>query len=128
MCREGLKHHPNFTTGRIVLAKVHLCRGNFEEAGEELKIALEISPSNEQARQLLNNVENKEHVERVVTDMESAYEEEEPETASEWQTITMAKIYVAQGHKQRAQQIFHSILEREPENEDAKKGLASINS
>lgn len=111
------------------MAKVHLTRGNFEEAKEELEFALKISPINKQAKDLLDKVQSRQQIPSAVSIMENVIkEEEESEILPEWQTVTMAKIYAAQGHTQRAEQIFHSILEREPENEDAHRGLASINS
>ena len=37
VCRMGVKRHPKLVSGRIVMAKIHLRRGNWEEAEEELR-------------------------------------------------------------------------------------------
>ena len=51
-----------------------------------------------------------------------------PPMPAEWQTVTMAKIYAGQGHMEKAREIYQAILEREPNNEDARQGLTSMNS
>ena len=59
---------------------------------------------------------------------EPRIEAHEPAMPSEWQTVTMAQIYAEQGHADRAREIYYSILEKDPQNEDAHRGLAAINS
>lgn len=51
--REGVKHNPNFPSGRVVLAKIMLDRRNLEEAVEQLKTASDLSPENILAHRLL---------------------------------------------------------------------------
>jgi len=43
-----------------------------------------------------------------------------------WQTVTMAKIYSAQGHTDKAREIYRAILSRDPSNEAARSGLNSL--
>jgi hypothetical protein len=40
-----------------------------------------------------------------------------------WDTITMAQVYASQGHIERARAIYETILESEPNNAAAMKGL-----
>ena len=128
VCREGLRRHPNLISGRIVMAKVHLKRGNYEEAEEELRRVLRLAPHNQDAQDLILRIQAEKSALHSETPPLSVELDKPRSVSSEWQTVTMAKIYAAQGHKEEAERIFHSILEREPENEDARKGLASINS
>jgi predicted regulator of Ras-like GTPase activity (Roadblock/LC7/MglB family) len=43
ICLEGLKNHPNYSSARVVLAKIHISEGNFTAAREELNRAIESS-------------------------------------------------------------------------------------
>ena len=53
---SGLEHHPHFASGRVAMGKIHIDRGNWQEAQEELKKAAELSPDNLLAHQLLAQV------------------------------------------------------------------------
>lgn len=120
ICAEGIRRHPKLTVGRIVMAKIHLARGNLEEAEEELRAVLAVTPKNRQALELMDRIEEKRRGE---------VKEPKPSSVpSEWQTVTMARIFADQGHVERAREIYYSILERDPQNEDAHRGLAAINS
>jgi hypothetical protein len=67
-----------------------------------------------------------------VTDAEGA--EVQPEGAlpapelrpSDPGTATLGELYLRQGHLREAGEIFHQVLERDPENETALRGLESI--
>lgn len=43
-----------------------------------------------------------------------------------WQTVTMAKIYIQQGHLFKARTIYKTILMRDPKNVEALAGLTSL--
>ncbi len=125
VCVEGLKRHPALTVGRIVMARIHLARGNFEEAEEETRQALLIAPKSLQAEELLGKINearggsNERHVAAQVQGGSSV--------PSEWQTVTMAQILAGQGHNDKAKDIYRTILARDPDNEEAHRGLAAIN-
>lgn len=122
ICKEGLMRHPKLTIGHVVMAKIHLARGNFEEAEEELRTTLQITPKSQQAQDLMARIDE------LKTGEEPQISLPKPSMPSEWQTVTMAQIYAQQGHIDRAREIYYSILERDPQNEDAHQGLAAINS
>jgi len=133
ICDEGLKRHPRLTVGHLIMAKVQLKRGKLDEAEEALRMALQITPKNQRAEELLVTIEEARNGHPLGDDFGALnVERPPPETAqsmpSEWQTITMAKIFAQQGHIDRAREIYQAILEREPQNEDARRGLASIHS
>lgn len=112
VCREGLKHHPQLISGQLVLAKIHLTRGNFEEAEETVQKIVERQPHHGAALQILYQVREACH--------------REIEIPHHWQTITMARIFMAQGHMDKARQIYEAILQGEPMNEVARQGLAEL--
>ena len=114
VCREGLRHHPRFVSGRLVLAKVHLTRGNWEEAEEVVQAILEDEPRHDGARSLLVRI------------TEARREEAREEDVGVWRTVTMAQILLAQGHRDRAHRIFESILQGEPHNDAARQGLRAL--
>lgn len=139
VCREGLKRHPVFVTGRVAMAKIHLKRGNWDEAEGELRQALSIMPANRSARELLRQIEDMRHREdrreaperEEFTESEIGTGEDEirwadtPQSPS-WNTVTMAKIYASQGLYDKARTIYRSILARDPQNETALSGLKSL--
>lgn len=138
ICREGLKRHPALVSGRIVMAKVHLRRGNWEEAEEELRVASAIVPKNKAAETLMEEIgllrqqersaPKEPHPERAFVPLADRPPPEPPprEIGPSWQTVTMAGIYAAQGHLDRARDIYESILQSDPTNEAAQQGLANL--
>lgn len=130
ICKEGLRRNPKFTIGHIVMAKIHLARGNLEEAEEELRTVIQMVPKNTQAKDLLEKIDEARtgDARRMMVEVPKSAEAKELEMPPEWQTVTMAKIFAEQGHMERAREIYYSILEKDPQNEDAHRGLAAINS
>jgi len=55
VCLEGLKHHPDFTGGRVALARCFLDKRKYTRAREELEIVVGISPDNILAQRLLGD-------------------------------------------------------------------------
>ena len=52
--------------------------------------------------------------------------EESPAPAAAAQTVTLAELYLRQGHTEEAVRIFGEIVEREPGNTAAREGLARL--
>ena len=138
ICRAGLKRHPAFVSGRVVMAKVHLKRGNWDEADEQLRQALSTMPTNRSARELLQEIDDMRHQERLAAQEGSSaavsagraggeeIQEAKSHRSPSWNTVTMAKIYASQGFYDRARTIYRSILARDPNNETALRGLKSL--
>jgi tetratricopeptide (TPR) repeat protein len=132
VCREGLRRHPELVSGRIVMAKIHLRRENWDEAEAELRRALGIVPENRTAREMMERIDTK----RVAEGEALKNEVERPDSFDDfaldrtddqsWQTITMADIFARQGHSDRARRIYQSILTEDPENEAARRGIESL--
>ena len=114
VCLAGLKHNPQLVSGRLVLAKVYVSQKKWDEAKEQIQGVFEIVPNHEKATELWNGLEpelvNPEPAKKIAS----------------WETLTMAKIYAAQGHVERAVQVYQNILTREPHNEEAKRGLSEL--
>ncbi len=50
------------------------------------------------------------------------------QTASRWQTptVTLGRLYLAQGHRREAAEIFEQILRADPGNRRAREGLQNL--
>ncbi len=131
VCREGMKRHPEFISGRIVMAKIHLKRENWDEAEGELRRVLAVVPRNPAARAMMAEIDAKRVAELEELRGEAGRAVREiPATDhsgdTSWQTITMADIFASQGHSDRAREIYQSILAKDPNNEAARKGIESL--
>lgn len=124
VCEHGIERHPGFISGHLVMAKIHLKRNNLTAAGESVRKVLSIVPDNKAALDLQGNIralaETKEPAPAPAIELKTAATEQR---VPSWETITMANIYSAQGHHDRARKIYESILSRDPGNEDAKRGI-----
>lgn len=130
ICKEGLRRNPKLIIGHIVMAKIHFARGNLEEAEEELRSVIQTTPKNIQAQGLLAKIDEARmnDLHRTAVEAPKPGGTREADMPSEWETVTMARIFAQQGHRDRAREIYYSILEKDPQNEDAHRGLAAINS
>jgi tetratricopeptide (TPR) repeat protein len=130
VCREGLKQHPNLVSGRIVMSRIHIRRGNWEEAEAELNRVLSVVPENQMARGLIREIDARRSEERVVAPsagrMEHSPAARNMESLSSWNTVTMAGIFASQGHLEKARGIYRAILDRDPDNEAARIGIAKL--
>lgn len=155
IAETGLAYHPNLVSGRIALAKAYLAKKDTERAHSQARFVLEQVADNEEAKKILGMSEwNKEsgladaaaNIDKFVKEFEDDITEDMPlsevddtiELSPEavegesvidspaWHTVTMAQLFASQGHVERARRIYKTILERDPSNEDAKKGLSEI--
>ena len=149
VCRAGIKRHPALVSGRIVMARIHLARGNWEEAEEELRRVQAVVPQNAAAREMMEEIAAVRRREREAGG--EAYparafvplagvplpgrpdEAEDGDAhgpprpiAPSWKTVTMANIFAAQGHVEQARGIYQAILASDPANEAARRGLAAL--
>ena len=53
LCQEGLKNHPDFASGHVLLGLLYLDRSQWEKATRALRTAARLSPENLMARQIL---------------------------------------------------------------------------
>lgn len=115
VCLAGLHHHPDLVSGRLSLAKAYLRKKEFAKAKGELQRVLNLVPNQSKALELFNQL----------SQQEPAPTRPEPE-ATRWQTVTMAKIYTAQGHRDQARQVYQAILAKDPQNQEAIQGLQQL--
>ncbi|MBI4124731.1 MAG: tetratricopeptide repeat protein [Deltaproteobacteria bacterium] len=120
VCQEGLKHHPDMVSGRLSLAKAYLRQKEFPKAQRELRRVLELVPNQEKALELMGQIQNRE------APAQPSPQSPPKSQAASWQTVTMAKIFAAQGHIDQAREVFQFILKKDPQNEEALRGLQNL--
>lgn len=126
ICVEGTRQHPDLVSGHLVMAKVHIAKGDYDKAMQSVQAVLSIVSDNESALELKRYIENssprpdvsESHQAKVVP-----IKRRETRRIPSWETVTMANIYTAQGHYDRARNIYNSILSRDPGNKAAIEGL-----
>ena len=143
ICKKGLTVHPNFVMGRIVLARAYLEKNEKVLAEAELRRVLRIQPEQRQAKELLHKLQTEAIVEAVVdpkpvfSKLKTPVIKPQPPSQTEpkikiesgpnhWETITMAKIYAAQGYRAKAKQVCQNILARDPANKAAREELNQL--
>lgn len=122
ICRQGLEYNPDMVMGQVALAKAHFRKKDFSHAREILRRVLLGQPNQHKAAELME-----------LMDQQEAPPPEPaatlpPKKIGSWETVTMAKIFAEQGHTEQAKQVYRTILERDPGNEDALTGLKQLQS
>lgn len=109
ICDEGLAHHPELVSGRLVMARALIATGALQRARAVLHGIIALIPTHVEARHWLMDIQNRE---RALPPAEEAREV----TAMPWRTITMAKILANQGHTAEALQICEERLKSDPQD------------
>lgn len=112
ICEQGLAHHPDSVSGRLMLAWIHFDMGKIPEARRIAEQILAEFPVQQEAKSLLDRII------RCAGKGKTADESIKP-PKSLWENVTMAKIYADQGEIKIARQILDRILTNDPENEKA---------
>jgi tetratricopeptide (TPR) repeat protein len=151
LCRQGLTRYPQYTTARLILAKAWLAEGRLDEAGAEIRTALEQSPKDVQCLRLAAEVERRrgnidgaaDCLERVVKldpgDRESrvllGLLRADPQATGEasglarvlrddtFVTLTFGTTCLEQGCLDEAASVFTRLLRKNPDDTGARQGL-----
>ncbi len=152
VCKIGLRYHPEFTSGRVALARAYYDSGEIEKAQRELEQVVLSVPDNLIAQKLLRtiyrekgDIDNLEKtVYRILSfdpyDEESnelllwidarskggVAEDEDTRSEQEIVTKTLADIYAAQGYYDKAYSIYKKLLAKDPRNSVFHERLAEI--
>jgi predicted Zn-dependent protease len=137
VCKKGLEKNPKMISGRVALARAYVHVGNYNRATQEVQVILGKYPAHTEALEISKICEG--HQGASTTKVEGSslprqVKSVDPFAAStlnpvednRWYTVTMAEIYAAQGNLDMAKKIYNGLLEREPENIKAKKGLEKL--
>lgn len=128
--QQGLEQHPHLVTGRLVLAKAFCRLQRWERAKEQLAAVLNMMSGHLGALQMLREIDEREErmqvqkIETVARPVAGSPPQGSPSQG--WQTVTMARIFVSQGHLDQAKEVYENILTRDPRNEAALNGLKEL--
>lgn len=151
VCREGLRHNPALVTGRLVLAQTLEALGRRTDAHAVVLGILADAPEQADAKAMAVRL-TFEPVSKLTSlplpAGERAGERATPPLSPPpagredvkvvasvqkicadfpvWETITMARLYAAQGHRREAERVYRAILQREPQRDDAKTELHQL--
>jgi len=150
---EGVSRFPRDVAGRLVLARAHRDAGRAGEAREGFESVLRDDPECPSARiglaALSESMERERHLSRarvhepwddgagwIAPPAPAVFEDEFEEDAAEAEidvdslphvaTVTLAEIYLQQGLKEQAAQIYRQLLERQPGDVSVRKRLEEI--
>lgn len=145
VCREGLRHNPALVTGRLVLAQTLEALGRRTDAHAVVLGILADAPEQSDAKAMAARLNPAMTVAPMISKSaplplpvggrvgEGAAPPLSPPPAGRedsnvpvWETITMARLYAAQGHRREAERVYRAILQREPQRDDAKTELHQL--
>jgi tetratricopeptide (TPR) repeat protein len=142
--RAGLDRHAEHGSARTALGRLLLETGRFHEAREQLGRALEQAPDNLLARRLLDEAAARARGpepeagatlpigasldDRALAPARAAGEPPpaEPSPVDELSSVTLAEIYLRQGERERAAEIYRDVLAREPDNREWRERLRAL--
>ncbi|UCF06205.1 MAG: tetratricopeptide repeat protein [bacterium] len=106
------------------VGEILLAEDDRREAATYFRKLLSIDPLNEDAKRILKELESEFQVREI--DLEDSKTVTQIDRPQELATMTLAGIYAAQGYYNKALKIYQQILEREPENREAKEMVGKL--
>lgn len=113
ICEQGLQHHPDSISGRLMLARVLYEFDDVAKAREIAEKILRDFPGQQEAWTLLQKILRRE------SPASTAQEVKASSPVNLWENMTMARIYADQGEKKIALQILDKILAKDPSHAEA---------
>ncbi|MDP2599210.1 MAG: hypothetical protein Q8P84_00550 [Deltaproteobacteria bacterium] len=122
ICLEGLKQSPGLVSGRLALAKAYLHKKEGEKAKFHIDFVLKMVPNHAKALELLKTPSPPVGPACLPAGRGGG----EGKKSFAWETLTMARLFAAQGHTEKAKSVYQAILKREPSNREALDALHSL--
>ena len=134
LCRDGLAHHPNHSTGHLLLALALEKTGAEEEAVRELRTVIDLDPGNRIAAGRLAEAERRRsrrenRAKRDRTEEEGGPPPEKPEGNGEeiaFFTFSMAEVFEQQGFFEKALLIYDRVLRLQPDRGDVRERIERL--
>ncbi len=96
ICSEGLKAHPEYITGRIILGRCYLEQENFGSAIDEFKQVCQIDRHNHVALKMLADIFSKQDMKERAGDLYALLLKKDPENPS---LVHLSKVFKGSGKK-----------------------------
>jgi tetratricopeptide (TPR) repeat protein len=136
LCKQGLAHHPDHSTGHLVLGLALERSGLPEDALRAFRQVIELDPGNRLAKQRLGEAYRKgirspdSSAPPTLRTVPAAEPEEEGELnlgeEIAFFTYSMAEVYEKQGFFEKALSIYQRVLSLQPEREDVRDRIRDL--
>ncbi|MFH1679645.1 MAG: tetratricopeptide repeat protein [Candidatus Eisenbacteria bacterium] len=136
ICRDGLLHHPNHSTGHLLLGLALDKSGQEDDALRAFREVIDLDPGNRLAKIRLGEAYRKgtptppPKAPSTARALPSTEEEEEPEgdlgEEIAFFTFSMAEVYEKQGFFEKALTIYQRVLSLQPGREDVRGRIREL--
>ncbi len=136
VCRKGLHYHASLSKAKLLLGELLFHQGQMVEAGQWFRSVLIDYPNHDMATQFLSRISQQGAVDMprplpMVSSiptfpLSTPATTNSPLPVEEFQTPTMAELYVRQGLVSEAITLYQTIVQTQPNNTAAKNRLAEL--
>lgn len=138
VCREGLSHHPNHSTGHLILGLALEEKGEETEAIRALQEVIDLDPGNRIAVQHIGDAyrragesagaDVKKTAPPEPKDPVAEAERIDPDLGQEiaFFTFSMAEVYEKQGFFEKALAIYQRVLTLQPHRDDVRERIRDL--
>ncbi len=130
VCRRGLEHHPNHSTGHLLCGMALEAAGREDEALGEYREVIHLDPGNRIAAQRLGESYRRTTGKPVESPAIALPDdvEEEIDFGEEiaFFTHSMAEVYESQGFFEKALAIYRRVLTLQPNREDVRERIRTL--
>ena len=124
LCRDGLAHHPNHSTGHLLLALALEKTGAEEDEIRELRTVIELDPGNRVAASRLAEAERRGRSEKESDQPPKKHGRSGEEIA--FFTFSMAEVFEQQGFFEKALLIYDRVLRLQPDRGDVRERIERL--
>ncbi len=108
----------------VRMGDIYAEKGFYRDAVIYYQKYISSNPTSDKVKEVAGKIALLEQEEPLITDMDSA--DDENTSKPEFYTVTLADLYIKQGHFKMAAEVLEKILEKEPENVLARVKLDTV--
>jgi tetratricopeptide (TPR) repeat protein len=124
--KKVLEFDPENLMAHSLLGSLFMQKSDFKAAIDEYQAILTLTPDDDETQKLLKvAIEKAANVSQTESSIKESVVEREPNSAS-MASITMAELYLKQGHLGKAIETYEELLKKEPNNANVKQKLIDL--
>ena len=108
----------------VRMGDIYMKKGFYRDAVICYQKYISLNPTSDKTKEVIGKIALLEQEEPLLTEIDSTDNENTPKP--EFYTVTLADLYIKQGHFKMAAEVLEKILEKEPENVLAKAKLDTV--
>ena len=108
----------------VRMGDIYVKKGFYRDAVICYQKYISLNPTSDKTKEVIGKIALLEQEEPLLTEIDSTDNENTPKP--EFYTVTLADLYIKQGHFKMAAEVLEKILEKEPENVLAKAKLDTV--